>query len=261
MISFSDYIEESVILTNHMVQPTFVEGYVKLFFAMLSQVNNSFKKETDPRKYSKGCGTIFSKEVKSKIFTQRPTYTLLDSIIVKQNRIFYTLELDWDSKNVILKYRDYKAKDLRDKYLSVILAKKQIIADLKAAGFSVKSDRFCIYASTKDYMKNPSEMSINGETRRLGMVLLNTKQNELLSVVKKLFEYKGVFPGFNRWAICLMDVTVKEPISDMMSTSIEVGAKFDKVVVCTNGKIQAYTKLEDKEPTVEILQGFPSIGE
>jgi hypothetical protein len=241
MLTFKEYLNESVILNGSMVHTNMLEGYVKLFYKTLSKTTKGYKKpKNDSLFMLKGCGEIFDASSKTKIIDKRPFYTLTNQMITNYGKVFYTLEMDVDSSNVLIMYRDYKDKSKRDKYRLVMLAKKNIMNALKDAGFSVRSDRNYIYASLKDFVKNPSEDN--------GLVVLNSYQESLLNVAKKFFSFNGVFPASNRYALTLKQVTLLKDISDENNLlQYSNGSSFDRVVIATNGKIDFYRFPSDEE--------------
>ena len=253
MLTFKEYLNESVTLNGSMVHTNMLEGYVNLFYKTLSKTTKGYKKQKDTSLFMmNGCGEVFDSSSKGKIVDKRPYYNLTNQIMTNYGKVFYTLEMDVDSSNVLIMYRDYKDKSKRDKYRLVMLAKKNIMKSLKEAGFSVRSDRNYIYASLKDFVKNPSEEN--------GLVVLNSYQEALLKVIKKFFSFDGVLPAFNRYALTLKQATLLKDISDENNLlQYPAGNSFDKVVVSTNGKIDFYRFPSDEEVEKTLYGCFEPI--
>lgn len=253
MKTFKEFLNESVTLTGTLVRENMLEGYVNLFYKTLSKVSKGYKKQQNKSSYlMTGCGEIFDQSSKSKIVDKRPYYTLTNQILTHYNKVFYTLEMDIDSANVLTMYREYKDKSKLDKYRLVMLAKKNIMKTLKEAGFSVRSDRICIYASLKDFVKNPSEEN--------GLVVMNFHQEELLKIAKKLFSFDGVLPAYNRYAITLKQAKLLKDLEDTGSLEKFVaGNSFDRVVITTNGKIDFYRFPSDENPEKSFYGCFEPI--
>ena len=248
MKSFSEFLTESVVITGSLVHSGMMEGYVKLFYKTLSKVSKNYKKQNDSSLYMmSGCGEVFDAETKTKIVDKRPFFKLSNQIVTHYNKVFYTLEMDVDSSNVLTMYRDYKDKSKLDKYRLVMIAKKNIMKSLKDAGFSVRSDRMCIYASLPDYVKNPTEEN--------GLIVMNHHQEELIKVAKKMFAYDGVLPAFNMYAITLKQAKVLKDMQDENELEgILAGNTFAKVVMTTNGKIEFF-RFENDEVAEKTLIG------
>lgn len=253
MKSFKEYLSESTILTGALVQQGMMEGYVNLFYSTLSKVTKGYKKEKDASLYAlSGCGEVFDPTTKGKVVDKRPFYKLTNQILTHYGKVFYILEMDVDSSNALTMYREYKDKSKLEKYRLVMLAKKNIMKALKEAGFSVRSDKRSIYASLKDYVKNPDEDN--------GLVAMNYHQRELLGVCKKLFAYDGVQPAFNMYALTLKNVRALKDIADEGNgLSCPEGSLFDRAVVCTNGKIEFFTQSSDDEASLTLLGCFEPI--
>lgn len=253
MKTFKEFLTEEYSISGEMVNSGMLEGYVKLFYNTLSKQTKSFKKEPDISLYTMlGCGKIFDENTKEKIVDSRPYYKVTTEILTKYNRIFYTLELDVDSSNTIIMYREYKDKSKLSKYRLVMLAKRNIMNTLKSAGFSVRSDKTTIIASIPDYVKNPSSEN--------ALLSMNKHQEKLLNVVKKLFSYNGVYPAFNMYAITLKQASPLVDIEDENKLNrVLVGNNFDKVIVTTNGKIEFFRFEHDTEPEAVLLNCFEHI--
>lgn len=259
-MNIESYLDESISLTGVLVRPSSLEGYVNLFFTMLSQVSKAYKKQSDTQKYQEGCGKVFDASSKGKINRDRISYTLLDEIVLSKRKIYYTLQLDIDSQNVIIQYRQYKNKTLRNKYLAIVLAKKNIIQNLKNAGFSVKSDSTYIYASTDNYIKNPSEVVINGERKNFGNLIMNDYQKETYKVAKELFDFEEVYPGFNKYSIKLINAKCKNELSDENKLHVFIaGTLFEKIILVSNGSIKILQETPDGPSSIVLTGAFPQI--
>ena len=253
MLTFKEYLNESVTLNGSLVHSNMLEGYVKLFYKTLSKTTKGYKKPKDTSQFlMNGCGEVFDASSKAKIVDKRPFYTLTNQIITNYGKVYYTLEMDVDSSNVLIMYRDYKDKSKRDKYRLVMLAKKNIMKVLKEAGFSVRSDKGYIYASLKDFVKNPSEEN--------GLIVMNFYQEALLKVSKKFFSFDGVLPASNRYALTLKQAKLLVDIADENNLlKYPVGNSFDRVVVATNGKIDFYRFSSDEEAEATLYGCFEPI--
>lgn len=253
MKTFQEFLNESVVISGSLVRENMLEGYVNIFYKTLSKVSKGYKKQSDSTMYlMKGCGEIFDANSKIKIVDKRPYYTLSNQVVTHYNKVFYTLEMDVDSSNVLTMYREYKDRSKLDKYRLIMLAKKNIMKALKEAGFSVRSDSRCIYASLKDFVKNPEEGN--------GLVLLNYHQEELLNIAKKIFSFDGVLPAYNRYAITLKHATLLNDIEDTGSQEkYIVGNSFDRVVITTNGKIDFYRFPSDENQEKSFYGCFEPI--
>lgn len=253
MLTFKEYLNESVTLNGSMVHTNMLEGYVNLFYKILSKTTKGYKKQKDASLFlMNGCGEVFDTTSKTKIVDKRPFYTLTNQIITNYGKVFYTLEMDVDSSNVLIMYRNYKDKSKRNKYRLVMLAKKNIMKYLKEAGFSVRSDKNYIYASLKDFIKNPSEEN--------GLVVLNSYQESLLKVAKKFFSFDGVLPAFNSYALTLKQATLLKNITDENNLlQYPIGNSFDRVVISTNGKIDFYRFPSDEEVEKTLYGCFEPI--
>lgn len=253
MKTFKEYLNESVTLTGTLVHSGMMEGYVKLFFSTLSKVSKSYKKQSDSSLYfMSGCGEVFDGETKIKVIDKRPFYKLTNQIVTHYGKVFYTLEMDVDSSNAVIMYRDYKDSSKREKYRLVMLAKKNIMKTLKDAGFSVKSDRMSIYASLKDYIKHPEANN--------ALMSFNSRQEELLSVAKKMFKYDGVYPAYNMYALTLKQATLLKDIEDENANEkIVAGNSFDRVVISCNGKIEFFRYPNDEVSEKTLIGVFEPI--
>lgn len=253
MKTFQEFLNESVTLTGELVRENMLEGYVNLFYKTLSKVTKGYKKQSDKSLYLvNGCGEVFDSSSKAKIVDKRPFYRLTNQIFTHYNKIFYTLEMDVDSANVLTMYREYKDKSKLEKYRLVMLAKKNIMKALKEAGFSVRSDRISIYASLKDFVKNPSEEN--------GLIVMNYHQEELVKVAKKIFSYDGILPAYNRYAITLKQAKLLKDLEDNGSLEKFVaGNSFDRVVITTNGKIDFFRFTSDENPEKTFYGCFEPI--
>lgn len=252
MKTFKEYLNESVTLTGTMVHSGMMEGYVKLFFKTLSNISKSYKKFDKDVYLMHGCGEVFDVNTTTKIVDKRPYYRLTSQIVTHYGKIFYTLEMDVDSSNVVSMYRDYGDRSKVDKYHAVMLAKKNIMNALKEAGFSVRSDRAAIYASLTNYVKNP--------TNENGLVVMNDHQKALLKVAKKLFSYDGVSPAYNMYALTLSQAKLLKDLDDENHLEkIIAGNSYAKVVITTNGKIEFYRFEGDEAPEKTLIGCFEPI--
>lgn len=251
MKSFQEYLNESTVtITGTLVPLGLLEGYIKLFYNTLSKVTRSYKKSDVSAFSMNDCGKVFDENTKTKIVTYRPYYKLTNHIVTHYGKIYYILELDTDSSNVITMYREYKDRSNISKYRTVMLAKKNIVKSLKNAGFSVRSDKNSIYASITNYVKNPNENN--------GLVVMNRHQNLLLDVVKKLFSYETVSPAYNMYALTLQRAKLLKDL-EYEQHKILAGNTFSKVVVSTNGKISFYRYDKDLEPETTLYGCFKPI--
>lgn len=248
MKSFKEFLNESVTLTGTLVHTGLLEGYVKLFYKMLSTSTKSYKKQPKSCLYIiNGCGEVFDENTTTKIVDKRPSYRLTSQIVTNYGRVHYILDMDVDSSNCVSMYRDYADRSNTEKYNAVMTAKKNIIEALKNAGFSVRSDRASIYASIPDYVKNP--------TSENGLIGMNAHQRALLRFVKKLFTFDGVTPASNMYGLSLRQAKLKNDISDENGlNTILAGNSFAKVCVYTNGKIEFF-RFENDEIAESTLLG------
>ena len=260
MKRLTDYINEEITITGALIRPSSTENYVRLFFSMLSQVSKAYKKESNPNNYTiEGCGRIYASDVKTKTNGTRIYYTLLDEIVTNRSKIYYTLQLDIDSQNVLIQYKEYKNKDMRNQYLAIMLAKKHIMENLKKAGFTVKSDRGYIYATSKNYIREPGELVINGETKNIGNICMNGYQQAVYDVAKKLFTFEGDFPGFNKYAIKLTNAKAKDVIKSGDKTAeLPAMTEFEKIIVVSNGMIKAFFS-GSKAADIVLYQAFAPV--
>lgn len=248
MKSFSEFLNESsTILTGTLVPLGLLEGYIKLFYNTLSNATRSYKKSSVESFSMNDCGKIFDENTKTKIVNSRPYYKLTNHILTNYGKIYYILELDIDSTNIIMMYREYKDRSKVDKYRTIMLFKRNILKTLKSSGFSVRSDKNSIYASIKNYVKNPTESN--------GLVVLNNHQNLLLKEVKKLFTYEEISPAYNMYALTLRRAKLLKDL-EYEDTKILAGNTFSKVVVSTNGKISFYRFDKDDEPEKTLFNCF-----
>lgn len=260
MRTMQEYIDEEVVVTGFPIRPSSAEGYVSLFFNMLSSTTKAYKVEKNTQNYTKACGYIYDPESKTKINNARVSYRLMNDILIARNKIFYTLELNVEAQNVIIMYRDYKNKDLFKQYMAIVSAKKNIINALKNSGFTVKSDRMYIYVSTKNYFQNPETVMVNGTPRDFGNITMNKHQEMLFNdFVKNAFTYEGVFPGFNRYAIKLVNASAKEELVDVDHIKrIFPNTEYAKIIISTNGTIKAFAK-DSTEPDIVLNGAFAPI--
>lgn len=252
MKTFKEYLTEGVTLTGTMVHSGMMEGYVNLFYKTLSASTKSYKKYTKENFLINGCGEVYDVNTTTKIVDKRPFYKLTSQIITNYGRVFYTLDMDIDSSNVVTMYREYGDRSKVDKYHAVMLAKKNILNALKEAGFTVRSDRASIYASLTNYVKNPSDEN--------GLVLMNFYQKSLLKTVKKLFSYDGISPAYNMYALTLLQAKLLVDLEDENQLNvIPAGNSYSKVVVSTNGKINLYRYENDDTPEKTLTGCFEPI--
>lgn len=248
MKTFTEFLNENVTITGSLVHNGMMEGFVKLFYNTLSKVSKAYKKQSDPSLYMmNGCGEVFDANTTQKIVDRKPFYKLSNQIVTHYGKVFYTLEMDVDSSNVVSMYRDYADRSKVEKYQAVMSAKKNIMETLKAAGFSVRSDRASIYASITNYVKNPTDEN--------GLVVMNYHQRELLKVAKKFFSYDGVQPAYNMYALTLKQARLLKDLNDENELEkIMAGNTYAKVVLTTNGKIEFY-RFEGDEYAEKTLIG------
>ena len=250
MKNFHDFINESTTLTGTLVPLGLLEGYIKLFYNTLSKISKSYKKSNIDLYSMNDCGKIFDENTKIKIVNYRPYYKLTNQILTHYGKIYYILELDTDSNNILTMYREYKDRSNKNKYYSIMIAKKNIVKTLKEAGFSVRTDKNSIYASISNYVKNPNENN--------GLVVMNEHQKLLLNEVKKLFSYEAISPAYNRYALTLQRAKVLKDLN-YEGITILSGNTYSKVIVSTNGKISFYRYDKDLEPEKTLFNCFPPI--
>ena len=125
MKTFNEFINESTTLTGTLVPLGLLEGYVKLFYNTLSNVTRSYKKSNADSYSMNDCGKIFDENIKNKIVNSRPYYKLTNQILTHYGKIYYILELDNDSNNIITMYREYKDRSNKTKYLTILLVNKR----------------------------------------------------------------------------------------------------------------------------------------
>lgn len=233
------FLNEAITVTGVLARPSSVQGYVNLFFTMLSPVSRSYKKETDPKKYENGCGRIYSNDDASKKSKYKVSYTLLQDIVITKKKVVYTLTLDIDSQNAVIQYRQYKNKMIRPQYLAIMLAKKNIIANLKNAGFTIKTDQNHIYATAPNFIMEPGTMTINGQEMNFGNLVMNDYQKKMLDIAKTLFTFEEVYPGQNQYSILLKNVKTKvEVASKDRNVIFAPDMTFSKAIIMSNGIIK-----------------------
>ena len=240
---FKNILNESITITGVPVVPSKIDNYINFFFNTISKVSKSYKKKSSDymNQYETlYYGKIFDPETNIKIINQRPHYNLTRQVLKHYNKIFYILQLDVDSSNVITMYKEYKDKSKYEKYALIIKAKNNILQLLKKSGFNVKYDRTYIYASITDYIKNPDENN--------GYIKLNLYQKKLIDTAKKYFIYDGVFSGYNQYSVTLQNVTTLKNIEE-----IEKNSYFDKIIMSTNGKIDFYKYNIDVDSPVATI--------
>ena len=255
------FIDEAVVVTGIMARPSSMQGYVNLFFSMVSSVTKSYKKETNPQKYINGCGKIYDpSDDTRKLRRQKINYTLLNEIVINKKKVIYTLKIDIDSQNALIQYRTYKNKAMRPQYLAIMLAKKTIVSLLKQAGFTVKTDQTYIYATAPNFIQEPGKIMVNGEERDFGNLVMNDWQIKLQSVAKSLFDFEEIYPGQNKYSVKLKYASLKKEIADENRNNIYVpGVMFSKVILSSNGTIKVPSPDTETTSMISLIGAFPPI--
>ena len=260
-IDMNKFIDEAVVVTGIMARPSSMQGYVNLFFTMVSSVTKSYKKESNPQKYINGCGKIYDPtDSTKKLKRNKINYTLLNEIVLNKKKVVYTLKIDIDSQNALIQYRTYKNKAMRPQYLAIMLAKKNIVSLLKQAGFSVKTDQTYIYATAPNFIQEPGKIVINGVKKDFGNLIMNDWQIKLQSVAKSLFNFEEIYPGQNKYSIKLKMATLKKEISDENRNTIYApNATFSKVILSSNGTIKVPSPDTNTTSMISLIGAFEPI--